>query len=68
MAGKKTRKQKIRTAQKKQLFGVRDIPKSRSSHAIDFGYNPGLIRKDLLKTLLVCLLILGVELAAYWYL
>jgi len=60
----KTKKQKARTAKKRRIVGPKTH--TQKDRSIDYGYEPLLIRKDLVKTVLISLLILGLELVLFF--
>jgi hypothetical protein len=68
MAKRKTRKQKIKQAQKKGQIGALGATVKKTRQALDLGYEPKLIRKDMQKTIWVCGLILSLELLIWIWL
>lgn len=65
MAKRRTKKQKKRSQKKRAVADVGII--SKKERVVEFGYEQSLIKRDLKKTVIISLLILGVELGLYFW-
>ena len=65
MAKRRTKKQKKRSQKRRSAYNVRVV--NKKERVVEFGYERALIKKDLRKTVIISLLILGVELGLYFW-
>ena len=68
MAKRRTKKQKKRTSQKRSVFDNKISIARKKERIVEFGYDQSLIKKDLSKTVIISVLILGIEIALYFWL
>lgn len=65
MAKRRTKKQKKRSQKRRAVSDVGIIRKKE--RVVEFGYEQSLIKRDLGKTVIISLLILGIELGLYFW-
>ena len=65
MGKRRTKKQKQRSQKRRSVSNLGVI--SKKERVVEFGYEQSLIKKDLRKTVIISLLILGIELGLYFW-
>jgi hypothetical protein len=68
MGKRRTKEQKRKSLERRIKSNSFEQNQTKKERVVEFGYEQLLIRKDLKKTVVISLLILGTELALYFWL